>query len=276
MQPGPLEQYLRDARSAGRKLLVAYITAGTQGWELAVETAASAGADAIEIGIPFSDPVMDGPIIQKACTQALAAGTTPSSVLEAARDLDAGVPLVVMTYYNLCHHMGEQRFAEELAAAGIAGAILPDLPLTEAGSWLTAGLEAGIETTLLAASTTPDGRLAQLCEASRGFVYAVSLLGVTGERKSLAQTAKQTVARCKAVTDKPVLCGVGIGSPEQAVEACEVADGVVIGSAVVRAMLEASAGASPAGASPTDANAAAQAVEQLITTYRKALDERCA
>ncbi len=265
VQLGPLEQHLRAGRSNDRKLLVAYITGGTQGWELAVEAAALAGADAIEIGIPFSDPVMDGPIIQAACTQALAAGTTPASVLEITRDLDAGVPLAVMTYYNLCHHMGERRFAEELAAAGIAGAILPDLPLIEAGSWLTTGLETKIETILLAPSTTPDDRLVELCAASRGFIYAVSLQGVTGERKSLAQTAKQTVARCKAATDKPVLCGIGIGSPEQAVEVCEVADGVVIGSAVVRAMLEAS----------TDGTRTnpAQAVEQLIATYRKALDE---
>ena len=264
---GPLEEKLTARRQAGAKLLVPYITGGCEGWELAVEAASAAGADAIEVGIPFSDPVMDGPVIQVACTRALAAGTTVASVLESVRDLDVGVPIAVMTYYNLCYHLGEQRFAEELAAAGVAGAILPDLPLFEARPWLRTGLAAGIETILLASPTTADDRLAELCEASRGFVYAVGLLGVTGERESLASTATQLAARCKSVTDKPVLCGVGIGSPAQAVEACEVADGVVIGSAVVRAMLEAADSASTDAAS-----AAALAVEQLVATYRKALD----
>ncbi len=267
---GPLEHKLRSQLQAGRKLLVPYITAGCEGWELAVQAAAAAGADAIEIGIPFSDPVIDGPVIQKACTIALEAGTTPASVLEAVRNLDAGVPLAVMTYYNLCHHLGEQRFAQELAEAGVAGAILPDLPLVEADTWLETGLASGVETILLAAPTTPDKRLDELCQASRGFVYAVGLLGVTGEREQLASTATEIAARCKAVTDKPVLCGVGIGSPAQAVEASEVADGVVIGSAVMRAMLTAAELA--ADTAGDAAAAAALAVEQLVAEYRQALD----
>jgi len=255
--PGPLEAHLRAATDAGKKLLIPYVTGGYPGWEDAVRAAADAGADAIEIGIPFSDPVMDGPVIQQASQEALDAGTTPASVLQAARDLDTGIPHAVMTYYNLCHHEGHERFAQQLAAAGIAGAILPDLPLVESGPWREAAAEYGLETVMLAAPTTPDHRLPELCEASHGFVYAVGLLGVTGERASLAATAKEIAGRCKQVTDKPVLTGVGIGSPEQAVEASQVSDGVIIGSAVVRQLVD---GHGPEG------------VGQLVATYRRALD----
>lgn len=256
-----LEQQLRTKSAAGHKLLVPYLTGGYPGWSLAVHAAADAGADAIEIGIPFSDPVMDGPVIQQACQEALAAGTTTHGLINEIASLDTGIPTAVMTYYNLCYHMGEERFASELVAAGVAGAILADLPLVEADSWLRTGAQVGLDTILLAAPTTPAARLAQLCEASRGFVYAVGLLGVTGERAELARTATWIAGRCKEVTDKPVLCGVGIGSPAQAVEACEVADGVIIGSAVVRAMLEAD-----------DELRAARAVEKLVASYRSALD----
>ncbi|HCB37394.1 MAG TPA: tryptophan synthase subunit alpha [Acidimicrobiaceae bacterium] len=258
---GTLERHLRARRDDGRKLLVPYVTGGHPGWEAAVEAAAAAGADAVEIGIPFSDPVMDGPVIQRASLAALTAGATPASVLDGASTLDTGVPHVVMTYYNLCHHQGERRFAESLAAAGVAGAILADLPLVESGPWRAAAAAAGVEAVLLAAPTTPDERLAELCDASRGFVYAVGLLGVTGERESLAATAGELAERCKAVTDKPVLTGVGIGSPEQAVEACRAADGVIVGSAVVRTMTEAGS-----------AERAAAAVGDLVATYREALD----
>ena len=154
-----MESFLRGRRDDGAKLLVVYITGGYEGWEAAVETAAAAGADAIEIGIPFSDPVMDGPVIQEASQAALEAGATPGSVLAAVPNLDTGIPHAVMTYYNLAHHPGHERFAATLANSGIDAAILPDLPLVESGPWRQAAAEVGVETIMLAAPTTPDDRL---------------------------------------------------------------------------------------------------------------------
>lgn len=243
---GALEARLRERRSTGVKLLVPYITGGyADDWLDVVRAVADAGADAIEIGIPFSDPVMDGPVIQESSEQSLARGTTPQSILTELADLDAGVPLAVMLYYNTVFHMGHERFAHELNTAGVAGAIVPDLPLEEVGPWAVAADDAGIETVMLAAPTAPDERLPRVCERARGFVYAVGLLGVTGERDSLAASATVIAGRLKAITDKPVLIGVGVGTAAQAVEASAVADGVVVGSALVRRLLE---GCGPEGA----------------------------
>jgi tryptophan synthase alpha chain len=164
-----------------------------------------------------------------------------------------------MTYYNLVYRFGLERFSAEMTAAGVSGAILPDLPLNEAEPWLAAAGGEGVETVLLAAPTSPEARLTAICERSRGFVYGVGLLGVTGEREALASTAKEVATRLKAVTDLPVLVGVGISTPEQAVEACEVADGVVVGSAIVRRIVE--------GASP-------EAVAGLVAEFRAAMDDR--
>ena len=257
-QPGALEASLRAARDRGRKCLVPYITGGIEGWEAAVEAAAVAGADAVEIGIPFSDPVMDGPTIQEAGDRALAAGATPGGLVSAAAGLDVDVPLVIMTYYNIAHHMGHRRFALSLATAGISGAILADLPLEESGPWIAAADEAGVETVLLAAPTASDERLDAVCTRSRGFVYAVGLLGVTGERAALATSAVVIAGRLKQITDLPVLVGVGVSTPTQAAEATTVADGVVVGSAVVRRLLE---GEGPEG------------VGSFVAGLRRALDE---
>jgi tryptophan synthase alpha chain len=243
---GILEAALRAGRDAGRKLLVPYVTGGYgTDWAEVVRAVADAGADAIEIGIPFSDPVMDGPVIQEASEKALADGATPVTVLDELRGIDAGVPLAVMTYYNLAFHMGHERFASSLAEAGVAAAILPDLPLEEVGPWATAADAAGVETVLLAAPTAPDDRLPAVVARARGFVYAVGLLGVTGERDALAASSLVIARRLKAITDKPVLVGVGVSTAQQAVEVSEVADGVVIGSALMRRVLE---GQGPAGA----------------------------
>jgi tryptophan synthase alpha chain len=255
---GALEQQLRAKRDAGKKVLLPYITGGLGAdWTDTVRAAAAAGADGLEIGIPFSDPVMDGPTIQQASDIALAAGTTPQSILHELRRLDAGVPLTVMTYANIAFRMGWERFAKELADAGVAAAILPDIPLEESGPWCEAADAAGIETVMLAAPTAPDERLPRICARARGFVYAVGLLGVTGVRAELAASARIIAGRLKAVTDVPVVVGVGVGTPKQAVEACEVADGVVVGSAIVQRMLD---GGGPDG------------VATLVHEFRTAID----
>jgi tryptophan synthase alpha chain len=236
---GELEAALRAARDRGRKLLVPYVTGGLGShWRDVLRAVADAGADAIEIGIPFSDPVMDGPTIQHASELALRAGATPQSILDGVRGLDAGVPLAVMTYYNIAFHMGHERFARSLRSAGVSAAILPDLPLEEAGPWCAVADAEGVETVMLAAPTAPDERLPRVCARSRGFVYAVGLLGVTGERGSLPESSLVIAKRLKAVTDMPVLVGVGVSNVEQAVAVCQEADGVVVGSALIRRLLD--------------------------------------
>ena len=245
-EPGEFERSLRATRESGRKLLIAYVTGGLHDeWPDVVRAVADAGADAIEIGIPFSDPVMDGPIIQEASELALRDGASPVTVLDTLRTIDAGVPLAVMTYYNLAFHMGHERFASLMYEAGVRAAILPDLPLEEVGPWATAADPAGIETVMLAAPTAPDERLPRVVARSRGFVYAVGLLGVTGERDALAESSLLIARRLKAITDKPVLVGVGVSNGQQAAEVSQVADGCVIGSALMRRVVE---GEGPAGA----------------------------
>jgi tryptophan synthase alpha chain len=244
-----LEAHLRAQRDAGRKLLVPYVTGGLgSAWLDVVRAVADAGADAIEIGIPFSDPVMDGRIIQEASRRAIEIGATPAGIINDLAKVDIGVPLVVMTYYNPVQHFGHARFAASLVASGIDGAIIPDLPLDELvgvpgpdgsePSWADAADKAGVETVLLAALTTPEDRLAAICGRSQGFVYGVSLLGVTGERAMLSEGALEMGRRLKAATDKPVLLGVGLSTPEHAEAAASVADGVIVGSALVRRLLE--------------------------------------
>jgi tryptophan synthase alpha chain len=235
----PLEATLRAKRDAGRKILVPYVTGGLQGWADAIRAAAANGADVIEIGLPFSDPVMDGPIIQEASQRALDDGATPVSIFEGVRTLDVDVPLVVMCYYNTVHHAGHERFASQLVQAGI----IPDLPLEESGPWCAAADAVGLSTIMLAAPTAPDERLPRVCARARGFVYSVGLLGVTGERTELAATASQLASRLKKITDVPVIIGVGVSNSAQAVEACKVADGIVQGASVVRRLMEGGADA---------------------------------
>lgn len=255
---GSLETRLRARRDEGHKLLVPYVTGGLgSGWLDVVRAIADAGADAIEVGIPFSDPVMDGLTIQEASRRALDLGATPAGVIADAAKLDIDVPLVVMTYTNPVGHMGYRRFAAALSDAGIAGAILPDLPLDELDGWADAADAHDVETVLLAAPTTPDRRLVAICERSRGFVYGVSLMGVTGERATLASQAGEMGRRLKAVTDLPVLLGVGISNAAQAVEASRFGDGVVIGSALVAKLLQ---------------GGGADAAHEFVAEVRAALD----
>src|SRR5438270_4582383 len=193
-----VEPALRAARDKGRKLLVPYVTGGLgRDWCDTVAAVAAAGADAIEVGIPFSDPVMDGPTIQEASKRALDGGATPAAIVAAMADVDAGVPLVVMTYYNVVFRAGHRRFTRSLIRSGIGGPIVSDPPLDELGDWARAADDAGVETILLAAPTTPDERLARICARSGGFVYGVALMGVTGERSSLAASASMMAKRLK-------------------------------------------------------------------------------
>ena len=253
-----LEAHLRSRRDAGRKLLVPYITGGLgEQWTDVLRAMADAGADAVEVGIPFSDPVMDGPTIQEASQRALELGATPFGILDALRGIDVGIPLVAMTYYNIVFRTGHRRFARSLADNGVCGAIIPDVPLEELDDWARAADDAGVETVLLAAPVTPDDRLAELCRRSQGFVYAVSVMGITGERQALADSAAVLAKRLKAATDKPVLVGFGVSTPEQAVEAAREADGVIVASALMRLLLD--------GAAPED-------VGEAVAAMRRALD----
>lgn len=234
-----LEAHLRARRDDGRKLLVPYITGGLGAdWTEVVRAYAAAGADAVEVGIPFSDPVMDGPTIQAASEAALADGTNLDQILDQLRSVDAGIPLVVMTYVNLVFHKGYQRFAAEAVAAGVSAVILPDLPLEEMGEWEPHAVDAAVETVLLASPLTPDGRLATLCERSKGFIYGVNLLGVTGERAAVSDASTVLAKRLKAITDLPVIMGFGISTPDQARAVAEHADGVIVASALMRLRLD--------------------------------------
>lgn len=255
---GTLEATLRARRDDGAKLLVPYVTGGlSDDWTDVLAAVVAAGADAVEVGIPFSDPVMDGPTIQEASARALARGTTPGSILADLHRAQTAVPVVVMTYYNLAYRMGDLRFARSLAAAGVSGAILPDLPLEESQSWEAEAETAGVAAVLLAAPVTPDDRLATIAERSRGFVYGVSRMGITGERTSVAASAHVMAKRLKAVTDRPVLIGFGVSSPDQAVEICAEADGVVVASALLRSLLD--------GGGPAEA-------ADFVQRFRRALD----
>lgn len=253
-----LEAHLRARRDRGQKLLVPYVTGGLgPDWINVLRAMADAGADAIEIGIPFSDPVMDGPTIQEASQKALDGGATPLGILAEVAEVEVGVPLVAMTYYNIVFRTGHRRFARTLADVGVSGAIVPDVPLEELPDWARAADEVGVATVLLASPVTPDDRLVRICQRSRGFVYGVSLMGITGERASLAESAAVMAKRLKAVTDLPVLIGFGVSTPQHAVEAAAEADGVIVASALMRRMLD--------GATPEE-------IGSLVADMRRALD----
>jgi tryptophan synthase alpha chain len=241
-----LEKELRARRERGRKLLIPYLMGGmTEDWAQSLAAVVAAGADAVEVGIPFSDPMMDGPVIQEAALRSLARGTVPQEVLDGITRAEAPVPVAVMTYYNIVFRAGHKRMARSLAAAGVSGAIIVDLPIEEIAPWAAEADAAGIDTVLLVAPSSPPDRVERICARARGFVYAVARMGVTGERGDVGSDVARVVERIRRCTDMPVCVGVGVSNPAQAAEVCEVADGVVVGSALVRRLLE---GEGPDGA----------------------------
>jgi tryptophan synthase alpha chain len=226
------------ARAEGRALLVGYLPAG-----LAAPSAFAAmvrgGVDVVEIGLPYSDPLMDGPVIQAAVQRALDAGTHTRDVLATVSAVAAlGVPAFVMTYWNPIERYGVDAFARDLAAAGGAGLITPDLIPEEAAPWLAASDAHALDRVFLVAPSSTDARLRVVAENSRGFVYAASTMGVTGTRATVGDAAERLVARTRAVSAVPVCVGLGVSDGDQAAEVAAFADGVIVGSAYVREMLE--------------------------------------
>ena len=199
-----------------------------------------AGADVLELGVPFSDPLADGPVIQRSSERALARGVTLEGVLGAVRRIRkrSELPLLLFSYFNPLLQRGLERLASEAAEAGVDGVLVTDLPPEEAGDWIQAARGADLDTVFLASPTSPAGRLRRVAEASRGFIYAISRTGVTGERQALSAEAAPLVERLRGLTNVPVALGFGLSTPEQVAEAGRVADGVVVGSALVRFLEE--------------------------------------
>ncbi len=228
------------AATDGHAALMPYLMGGFPDLEASLaigEAYAEGGADLVELGVPFSDPLADGPVIHAAGTQALAAGVTVPAVIELGRALAERLPVVLMCYSNLVMARGVERFADELEKANVSGLIIPDLPLEEAPDALAACDAAGIALVPLVAPTTPEDRLAKIGAQARGFLYAVSVTGTTGERVEV--DAGDLLTRVKAHTEVPVALGFGIATPEQAAAAAAAgADGVIVGSRLVRAAAE--------------------------------------
>ena len=254
------------ARDEGRAALMPYLMGGFPDAQtsLAVaESYAEAGADLIELGVPFSDPLADGPVIHAAATRALAGGATLEGVLSICERVAGRVPVLPMVYANMVLVRGPSEFARLLADAGAAGAIVPDLPLEEAGEIGEELSGAGIALVLLVAPTTPDERRRRICEQTEGFVYVVSDTRVTGERDELPPGLAELVAAVRAEASAPAAVGFGIGTPEQAARVGRIADGVIVGTRLVRAVDEAD------GPGP-----AAEAVSGFIRAAREAMSDR--
>lgn len=236
---GELEAALRAVRNDGGRAFVPYVTGGYPGVDAKLLRAlADAGADAIEVGIPHSDPIMDGGVVQEASRVALERGTHPSDVLATIAEADIDVPVAVMTYANIVTRPGIERFCAELAEAGVRGVIVPDLPVDESGDLAAAAGAHGVDMVLLAAPGTAPERYTAIGAAAHGFVYCVATYGVTGARDSLAETAREVVDALRPHTDLPLLVGVGLATPALAAEACAFADGAIVGSAMMAPLLE--------------------------------------
>ncbi|MFD9790591.1 tryptophan synthase subunit alpha [Streptomyces sp. NPDC059070] len=239
-----LSDTLAKAKAEDRAALIAYLPAGfptVDGGIEAVRAVFDGGADVVEVGLPHSDPVLDGPVIQTADDIALKGGVKIADVLRTVREAHAatGKPVLVMTYWNPIDRYGVERFTAELAEAGGAGCILPDLPVQESALWREHADKHGLGTVFVVAPSSRDERLAQITAVGSGFVYAASLMGVTGTRASVGAQAEDLVRRTRATTELPVCVGLGVSNAEQAREVAAFSDGVIVGSAFVQRMLDA-------------------------------------
>lgn len=239
----PLDDLFVKTRSEGRAALIAYIPAGfptIKDCHRVIQAFIDGGVDAIEIGFPYSDPVMDGPTIQAAAVTALDNGTGAEDVLDALEvATQAGIPSVVMTYWNPIEKYGVERFAQAISSHGGSGVIHPDITIEESTQWLAAASDAAINPIYVVAPSTSDDRLAKVTSKAGGFVYAASIMGVTGARTSVLTAAEELVARVRKVSDLPVAVGLGVSTREQAKDLARYADGVIVGSAFVKAILDA-------------------------------------
>ena len=238
-----LAEVFARTRAEGRAALIGYLPAGYPSVEAsiaALTAMVAAGVDVVEVGLPYSDPLLDGPTIQAAVDAALARGVTTTDVLRTVREVGAtGAPTLVMSYWNPIARYGVERFATDLAAAGGAGTITADITPDEAGDWVRASDAHALDRVFLVAPSSTDARIAYTAQHSRGFVYAAAVMGVTGAREQVGAAAAGLVARVRAVTDLPVCVGLGVSTGPQAREVASFADGVIVGSAFVRCLLDA-------------------------------------
>ncbi|MEY4734669.1 MAG: hypothetical protein RL428_4 [Actinomycetota bacterium] len=239
----PLDELFRKVREEKRAALIAYIPAGfptVKDCHRVIQAFVDGGVDAIEIGFPYSDPVMDGPTIQEAAVTALNNGTSAHDVLDALEvAVSAGVPSVVMTYWNPIEKFGVEKFAQAISDRGGSGVIHPDITIEESGPWLAAADKAAINPIYVVALSTSDERLGKVTASCGGFVYAASIMGVTGARASVSSGAEGLVSRIRTTTNLPVAVGLGVSTREQARDVAAYADGVIVGSAFVKAILDA-------------------------------------
>lgn len=237
-----VSELFEKTRAEGRAALVGYLPAGfpTVAESAAlIEAMVAGGVDLVEVGLPYSDPVMDGPTIQAAAEQALTEGFRVAELFDVVRASAAVAPTVVMTYWNPVEKYGVERFAADLAAAGGSGLITPDLIPDEAGEWIAASEQHDLDRIFLVAPSSTDDRISMTTEAASGFVYATAVMGVTGARQETSSLAPELVTRTRSTTDKPIGVGLGVSNGLQAREVAEFADAVIVGSALVRAVLDA-------------------------------------
>jgi len=258
-----VETVLQAARAAGRPSLVSYVTAGIRAdWTGLLAAMAAAGADAIEVGLPFSDPMLEGPVIQRASAQALGRGATIESLLDELRGTDTGgVPLIAMTYANHAYSRGLDRFCRALATAGFAGVIIPDLPAGEAGDYLAAAAAAGLDATLMFAPATPGPQLQSIAARTRGFLYVMGVMNTTGITIQNSDAQRWALARrARSLSARPALIGFGIDTPARAAAAVRHADGVIVASELMRQVL--------AGDTPDQVGAAVAALRSAVDAAR--------
>jgi len=264
-----ISSVFRQAAAEGRAALIGYLPAGFPSVQGAIDAAsalAGAGADIVEIGLPYTDPLLDGPVIQEAVHRSISAGTRIADVLATVQAVaSAGVPVLVMTYWNPVNRYGLDAFAAELAAAGGAGVITPDLTPEEAGPWLEVARRHRLDPVFLVAPSSTGERIAKVTSVCGGFVYAASVMGVTGARDAVSEAAAGLVARVRSHTRLPVAVGLGVRDGAQAARVAGFADGVIVGSAFVRRLLAASG-----------ADAGVAAVADLAAELARGVRERAA